>query len=228
MEIKTMQETQLVKYNAARKALAEAHGVDEVKEIRDKAEALRAYAVQAKDVAMQNWAAEIRVRAERGAGELLAEMPKQHGSRGVGKKVESPRATPLSKMRITKTQSSKWQKLAEPEEKEFESALQKIILAGKELTTAGVLREIKPQSPKPEKNCLDQLMEWLGTRMPNPAPCDGEPVGTCLLRMVFELPKTAENEKRFGEVVAYLEKISKFYADHADKLKSKQLNLIKK
>jgi hypothetical protein len=64
----------LVQYEAARHALQAAHSIDEVKTIRYKAEAMRANARQANDVKFQNWAAEIRLRAERRASELLVEM----------------------------------------------------------------------------------------------------------------------------------------------------------
>jgi FtsZ-binding cell division protein ZapB len=59
-------------YDAACSALAAALAVDEVQDIRAKAEAMRAYAKQAKNRQMEMDAAEIRIRAERRMGEMMA------------------------------------------------------------------------------------------------------------------------------------------------------------
>lgn len=60
------------------------------------------------------------MRAERRAGELLAGMEKNCGARGVGKKVESHDATPLSSLGIDKSQSSRWQKVSSLKDSIFE------------------------------------------------------------------------------------------------------------
>ncbi len=136
----------LVRYDAARRALAAAHRVDEVKSIRDKAEAVRVYAKQAGDFELQNQAAEIRIRAERRAGELLVDMQtsgqRQAKERGRPKKVSSP--TTLPKLGITRDQSSKWQRLAKMiDDATFDKALAQAKEKNSELTTAALLREIK-------------------------------------------------------------------------------------
>ena len=118
--------TALANYDAARTALAAAHGIDEVKEIRDKAEAMRAYARLAGDTQMQRWMAEIKLRAERRAGDLLAEMAAS-GARHSGhgdQKTESQAATPkLKDLGISRDQASRWQACAALPQADFEAWL---------------------------------------------------------------------------------------------------------
>lgn len=79
----------LVKYDAACRAIADAKRVDDVKSIKDKAEAMRAYARQIKNPQLEADAWEIRKRAEARLGELSAALEKAHKI-GQGKKVQFP------------------------------------------------------------------------------------------------------------------------------------------
>lgn len=79
--------TALVRYEALKSALAEALTIDEVKDIRDKAEAMRAYARMANDERLELDAAEYRVRAERRLGQLMDDERKAG-------KLAKPRAGP--------------------------------------------------------------------------------------------------------------------------------------
>jgi len=134
-----MSETRLLRYDAARLALAEAHRVDEVKEIRDKAAALQQYARQAKDHEMLAWVTEIKLRAERRAGELLREMEKHPG----GNPNLSPHNDRLKRLRdsgVSRDQSSDWQKLASIPEPEFDRLLHRVAGDLGTVTTSSVLR----------------------------------------------------------------------------------------
>src|SRR6516164_3355671 len=66
--------TQLIKYDAACRAIAEAKSVDEVKEIRDVSIAMKYYARQAKNHEMEADAVEIRMRATRRLDKLRQEQ----------------------------------------------------------------------------------------------------------------------------------------------------------
>ena len=123
--------TELVKYDAMCRAIAEAHAVDEVKDIRDKALALETYARLACDTDNEQRAHEIRIRAERRCGQLLKEMDKAKGAQGNpggqgAKFVRSTDATAqktLADLGISKDQSSRWQRLADIPERSFEDAI---------------------------------------------------------------------------------------------------------
>ena len=112
---------QLVKYDAACHAIAEAKAVDEVKDWRDKASALQAYARQAKNKQLEVDAAEIRIRAERRLGKMLEQEGPQHGG---DRKTESSSSAPtLNDMGISKDLSSRAQQIASIPDAEFEETL---------------------------------------------------------------------------------------------------------
>jgi hypothetical protein len=59
--------------------------VDEVKDIHDRAAALECYFRQARNIEAERQCYEIRLRAERKAGELLSQMEKAKGAPGPGR-----------------------------------------------------------------------------------------------------------------------------------------------
>ena len=139
--------TALVRYEAARTALAEAHRVDEVKDIRDKAEAMAAYARQAKDSELIQYATEIKVRAERRCGELL-QIAAANGERHHrGRAVAEEKPTTLQHLGITANQSSRWQSLASMTPEHFETAVETAKATAGEVTTAFMLREAAKHKP---------------------------------------------------------------------------------
>jgi N6-adenosine-specific RNA methylase IME4 len=92
--------TELVKYDAACRAVADAKTVDEVKDIRDKAIAMGAYARQAKNRDLEADAIEIRLRATRRLDQLRQAQKETVGlAKPPGKKIgllDNPIPTLLS------------------------------------------------------------------------------------------------------------------------------------
>lgn len=131
----------LFKIDKARLLLAEAKTVQEAKQIADVAEAARVYAKRVEaSIITVNHAAEIKIRAERLLGEMLAQTPKNSGARGVGKSGVPQKNPTFKAAGVSKKQSARSQKLAKIPAPVFEHALAERREAGKEITTAGILR----------------------------------------------------------------------------------------
>lgn len=134
----------LAYFEEAKVALARVTRVDEVKAIRDKAEALRQYLRQAgESLVMQNQCAEIKIRAERRAGELLEERPTHVGGRPGENPSQDGRSSPpptLADLGVNYNQSSRWQTMAALPEETVERYITETKARGDELTSAGLLR----------------------------------------------------------------------------------------
>jgi len=136
-------------YDSYVNALERCYRVDEVKEIRDRAIALEHYARQALNVEAERKAIEIRIRAERRAGQLLAEVEKGKGG-GDRKSNHSVQPEPSDfaqtkrEANISDTQAKRWQQLAAMPHEDFERKLQDPLVKP---TTTGLINGGKPKPP---------------------------------------------------------------------------------
>jgi len=137
---------QLISIDIAKRQVALATDLDEVRDLRDKAEALRLYAKKAGDgLKQQNLCAEIKIRAERRCGEFLSDQIKHGGDR-----ISRPRLANLTlkDLGISKYQSHCWQSIAIIPEDIFETHIANVKSKNRELTTASLLRIAKEQRKK--------------------------------------------------------------------------------
>lgn len=133
----------------AKNAIAEASSLDELKTIRDKAEAARKYAQAAGlGLEIQNQAAEIKLRAERKAGAFLSKLKLHGGDRR--EETASDRLT-LDEIGITKDQSSRWQLTAAVPEKVFNKYVEDTQNEQGEVTTAGLIKLAREHASKRKK-----------------------------------------------------------------------------
>jgi hypothetical protein len=136
---------ELAVLNQASRMLDEAKSLEEIKSIRDKAEAARNYVKAAKlGLELQNCAAEVKLRAERKAGGLLRSLRLRGGDRK-----SKCHADPLklADLGISRNQSKRWQHIASVTDAEFVRYLKSMVDQEREITSAGLLRiAVKGQS----------------------------------------------------------------------------------
>lgn len=150
----------LVLIDKARTFLAQAETLADIGTVREIAERARRYASAAKlGREAENHAARLRIEAERKAGALLAQSPKNPGTRTTtgGVIVPPPVETPrLADLGVSKQQAKDWQRIARVPDEVFEAHVAQAQRKGEALTTSGVVqvarqieREARRAEPKP-------------------------------------------------------------------------------
>jgi len=135
-------------WEKAKQAISICKDIDELKAIRDKAEALRAYAKQAGEgLIMQNNIADIKLRAERRIGEFSKELPIKQGSRTDLTSSHDGKKSILKEAGIKHFE--RYEAIANLPEADFERHITEVKKSNEELTTFGVIklaREIEKES----------------------------------------------------------------------------------
>ena len=147
----------LVLLTKAQRMLAQASTVDEVKQLRDKAAAVRAYAQKARlgrHLVVE--ASVVRIRAERRLGEMLKETQlacSVPGNQHTGPNDQRrPDTVLLADLGISKNESSRSQRIAELPAASFEQYLAQCVETEREPTFAGLRRLLRPGSPNSGKH----------------------------------------------------------------------------
>jgi N6-adenosine-specific RNA methylase IME4 len=148
-----MTDNSLAKLDQATRMLAEVRTIDDAKDLIDLAEAARVYAKQVElGLEAQNHAAEIKLRAQRRAGEILDKMEKADGGiRWSRLQPETEMPKTYEELGIEKRDAHVWQTLAKMPELDFEKFIGETTEEGKELTTAGIYRTARLENETANK-----------------------------------------------------------------------------
>jgi hypothetical protein len=170
--------TMLAKYEAAKRALAEARSVDEAKKVHDIAKAIEAFAKVADDKQLIADAHEIKKRAKRRIGELMKQQKEtvglNKGTAGSGrpKKGGSTKNPPkdtrpsLESQGINKALAHSARKEAAKPKEQFEAEIKQ----DKERIAAPSKPKVVNKKPKPEKaavigSAVDQCIASVKSRI---------------------------------------------------------------
>lgn len=157
-----MEHSSIAKLDQATRMLAEVRSIDDAKDLINLAEAARVYAKQVElGLEAQNHAAEIKLHAQRKAGEILSSMEKAKGGQpyqATGNSLKPVETVPqtYAELGIDKRDAHTWQTFAtntSPEE--FQEIIDEKKDKGQELSTAELYRELKKK--KQQQNIQKQI-----------------------------------------------------------------------
>lgn len=179
-----MKNDALAKLSNATRALAEAKTLDEVKKIHNIAKAAETYARAAKlGLEAQNHAAEVKLRAERKAGEMLGILERgKTGPKIIGNDADnSEYRRVLDDTETPDRDASRWQTIAKMEEDKFNKVIEEAKEKKIELTTTLMLKEaggplvsrfMGDQENYTPEEIVNLVKDVLGEIDLDPASCD--------------------------------------------------------
>lgn len=192
------EDTALARISLAKKALAEAASLSDVLEIRDRATAMQAYANAKGADEAQQMALEIKLRAERKAGQFLKEQPRQEK----GRPKKSNNSLHLSDLGVTRMESSRWQKMADVPEEKFEDLVSK----SSGVTQSSILKEAERQTKgKPHVAKATGEDEWYTPKK--------------IIRLVKRLMKEIDVDPASSKTANRIIGAKKYYTKEEDGLK---------
>jgi len=159
----------LAKLDEAKVALIEATDLTKIRKVRDQAEALRCYAKAQKGcLDLQNDCAELKLIAERRAGEVLRDM-KEKDKLDKGGRPPKNRShdatsfnekTTLKDIGISKSDAQRWQDEASVPDEKFKEYVKEARVGDKEITQKGLLNLAKGQKEgKKDKAAKETVKE---------------------------------------------------------------------
>lgn len=138
LAVKADSDIALPRYDDMCRAIAEAHRVDDAKDIRDKAEALRAYAKKANNRDAEVQFADIKLQAERKCGELLREMAEAGTRAAKGRPEKSGTLPDLDDLGVSEDESRRFQQIAAVPKRQFDAHLAEARRSQVPVTSASV------------------------------------------------------------------------------------------
>lgn len=144
----------LSRIEAAKRELSQAKDLSQIKKVRDQAQAIKSYIkAQRGSLELMNDASELKLIAERRAGELLEARGEMRG-----KPSKLSQRETISHLGIDRNESSRWQAEATIPEKQFQGYIKECRQENEEITQAGLLRKVRAERTAEARETAGKLV----------------------------------------------------------------------